>query len=866
MKTKILLLCILGLGLIALQPAIFERASASAPGPAPAPRVQDPPARPRPAAARLAYMRSATPQVAGLTFTVNRAGDGPDAQIGDGVCETGNGCTLRAAIQEANSQAGRDTINFAVDAALPISISLASPLPQITSPILIDGTSQLGYAGTPVIELNGGNLAGAGLDISAGSSEVLALAINRFSGAGIILRDTGESIVSGCFIGTDPTGNIALPNGSGINIIDSSGNFIGGAAPGQRNVISGNTGAGIGFLQDQSVFNTVIGNFIGTDAAGTSPLGNGADGISVGGSSNQIGSPFIDEGNVISANLNGVTLTATANENVIQGNFIGTDAGGTADLGNQMFGISVAGSGNIIGESPGDAPRSTDSGVHPQGLPATPRNIIAFNGDDGVAVISGINNSILANSIFSNSLLGIDLGSDGVTPNDAGDPDAGPNNLQNFPVLTSASATSDEVTVDGSINSKPNSTYRLDFYTNTACDASGFGEGQRFLGTRDVVTNADGVATFSETLGGVVAQGSAITATATDILGNTSEFSQCALVGEPVVITDVAVNKTASPNPVPSGSNLTYTITVNNISNATAEGVVVSDQLPAGTTFVSLASPGNCMAPPVGGTGQVTCALGSLAPNSQAVLTLVVKVTAAQQATITNTVGVTTTSNDGNPDNNSSTTMTPVIAALDCTIECPPDQVVNVSAKQCGAAVAYPAPQVTDCGAVTCTPPSGSTFPVGLTTVTCTTFAGPACSFDVTVVDNIPPTIDCPGSIVIKPPQGASSAVVSFPAPTVTDNCPGATVQCQPPAGASFPPGVTTVICVATDAAFNGKSCSFTVTVDNQAPSISCPQNLTVQLAGSGCSTTINYPTPVVADNQPGVAVACSPPSGSIFP
>lgn len=858
MRIKILLLCILGLGLIALQSRAFHEASASVSGPAP--ERQD-------------SSSSAAPQGVGLTLTVNGQGDGHDIMPGDSICDAGQGCTLRAAIEEANANPGRETINFSINLPVPITLALTEPLPVITGGVLIDGTSQPGYAGTPVIELNGSNITGNGLDISSGTSEVRALAINRFNGNGIVLQNSGENIITGCFIGTDPAGNADLGNtGSGIEITNASGNAIGGPFFDLRNVISGNGGAGVLITGEGSTFNKVSGNFIGTTASGTSALGNAGAGVRISDAfSNDIGGGLGGEGNVISSNNIGVEIIGDSEGNLVQGNFIGTDVNGTANLGNATFGVRIAASSNQIGEPLEQPVRPASSRVHPLGLPpGTAANIIAFNGDDGVAVISGVSNVILGNSIFSNSVLGIDLGNDGVTPNDAGDSDSGPNELQNFPVLTSATTVSDELTITGSLNSQVGREYRLDFYANPSCDQSGFGEGRLFLGTRTVFTSTSGGASFTRMFGANVAPGSSITATATDELGNTSEFSQCVTVTGMGPQTDVAINKTASPSPVATGSDLTYTITVSNISGVTADEVTVSDQIPPGTTFVSLASPGNCVTPPAGGTGQVTCQLGSLGANSQVILTLTVNVTANPGSTITNTASVTTSTSDSDPNSNSSTAMTLVIPESDCTITCPPDQVVNVSANQCGAAVAYPAPQATDCGTVTCTPPANSTFPVGLTTVNCTTTAGPACSFNVTVVDNIQPTINCPGGIVLRPPQNQSSAIVSFPAPAVADNCPGTTVQCQPPSGTAFPLGVTTVICIATDASSNSRSCSFTVTIDNEAPAISCPQNITVQppenQTGNDCSTTVSYPNPVVADNQAGVVVVCSPPSGSAFP
>jgi hypothetical protein len=149
-----------------------------------------------------------------------------------------------------------------------------------------------------------------------------------------------------------------------------------------------------------------------------------------------------------------------------------------------------------------------------------------------------------------------------------------------------------------------------------------------------------------------------------------------------------------------------------------------------------------------------------------------------------------------------------------CTITCPADITVSNDPNQCGAVVNYPAPTAdAGCGTITCTPPSGSFFPVGTTTVTCTTTAGPTCSFTVTVNDTQPPSITCPANVVAIGAPGSTSVVVNYPPPTASDNCPGVTASCTPPSGSTFPVGTTTVTCTATDAAGNTAICSFTVSV-----------------------------------------------------
>jgi hypothetical protein len=157
-----------------------------------------------------------------------------------------------------------------------------------------------------------------------------------------------------------------------------------------------------------------------------------------------------------------------------------------------------------------------------------------------------------------------------------------------------------------------------------------------------------------------------------------------------------------------------------------------------------------------------------------------------------------------------------------CTISCPSDITVSNDVNQCGAVVTYPEPTTTsDCGLVACVPASGAFFPVGTTTVTCTAQFGPTCSFDVTVNDTQVPTIACPASITTtantQPSPGSCTIgrVVTYATPTITDNCPGATVVCAPASGSFFPVGTTTVNCTVTDQSNNTASCAFTVTVNN---------------------------------------------------
>ncbi|HJZ91581.1 MAG TPA: hypothetical protein VKE40_11970, partial [Gemmataceae bacterium] len=219
---------------------------------------------------------------------------------------------------------------------------------------------------------------------------------------------------------------------------------------------------------------------------------------------------------------NGVLVTDTnTNGNGVRGNLIGLAADGTTALGNAGHGVFVTNAAefNFIG-----------------GTTAGAGNAIAHNGGAGVLVgndpAQGMTTDaggaieVLGNSIFANGGLGIDLGAfGGVTPNDAGDADAGPNGLQNFPALTAAFLEGTDLLVGGTINTTANTTVRIEFFASPAADAGGYGEGRTYLGFVDVAVGAGGTVGFSAAFEtSLVHAGDVITATAT-VGGSTSEFS-----------------------------------------------------------------------------------------------------------------------------------------------------------------------------------------------------------------------------------------------------------------------------------------------------------------------------------------------------
>src|SRR5262245_26392297 len=303
--------------------------------------------------------------------------------------------------------------------------------------------------------------------------------------------------------------------------------------------------------------NQVHGNFIGTDATGTHALGNGTFGVAVeSGINNLVGGVTPGARNVISANGTGVAVIA--NQNSVQGNLIGTDVTGTAPLGNGV-GVSLTFANKTIGGTgPGEG------------------NPIAFNTGIGVLAdpVDGFSrNRIRGNSIHSNGGLGIDLQGDGVTLNDPGDTDSGPNGLQNFPVLGVALGGA-STRVSGSLNSSANTAFTVDFYASAAADPTGFGEGARYLGSATVATDAGGNASYQVTLAAATTPGEVLTATATDPTGSTSEFSAAVLVYKEVAI-DI---KPADPaNNVNLRSNGVLPVAVLTTADFDATTVDISD-------------------------------------------------------------------------------------------------------------------------------------------------------------------------------------------------------------------------------------------------------------------------------------------------
>jgi hypothetical protein len=366
-------------------------------------------------------------------------------------------------------------------------------------------------------------------DNTVGGTTPAARNIISANQAGVSLSGSNKNVITGNFIGTDVTGANPLAN-AGMGISEFGTDTIGGITPGAGNVISGNGGVGIFFFGGS----LAQGNFIGTDVTGAKALGNAGGGVDIEQISHvTIGGTATGAGNVISGNNGAGVVFSASTFNEIQGNLIGIDASGTNPLGNTGDGVLLRqASNNTVG-----------------GTTIGAGNVIAFNGRTGVSVAAsspqsnGIENAILGNTIFANTGLGIDLGADGVTPNTPGGPHAGPNHLQNFPVITSAVPSAGGTVIEGTLNSAPNTNFTIEFFASPTPDPSGFGQGKTFLGSTRVTTDSSGDASFTFNTVAVVV-GQFLSATATDPNGNTSEFARDVAVVPPEISpTVVAVRR-----------------------------------------------------------------------------------------------------------------------------------------------------------------------------------------------------------------------------------------------------------------------------------------------------------------------------------
>ena len=541
--------------------------------------------------------------IPGVTFTVNTSDD-----VDDGACTSAH-CSFREAINAVNARA--NLLTFHVDAivfnipvqpridCLPLGSGCRTPapspivttgLPPLADWMNIDGTSQPGYNGTPLVEVRAATSSTVGLRLktSAANTSIRGLSITGFGLTGIEDAADGSSITAS-FLGLEPSGAVRA-NGIGI-LVSGANTTIGGSTAASRNVISGNTGDGVEICacsfnhldQGNGTGVRVLGNFIGTNPAGTAAAGNQigvhlvANGFNTqynicnpGGSSATIGA-----GNIISGNRStGVVLDDCFEAATVTQNRIGTNAAGTAAVANSADGVKannapeasitrniVSGNahdginittngraansvlGNLVGtDATGNVGiPNAGNGVTITGFPvndghntiggtAADANVIAFNVGAGVREPTSGATTIRFNSIHDNGGLGIDTDGAGVTANQTFDNGG----LANVPELETAVVVSTGLRVTGHLRSAATRTFTLDFYSSPACDPSGSGEGRTYLGATTLTLDSDPSGTSEKnldvTLPTTVALGNVVTATTTDRFSFTSEFSQCETV------------------------------------------------------------------------------------------------------------------------------------------------------------------------------------------------------------------------------------------------------------------------------------------------------------------------------------------------
>jgi CSLREA domain-containing protein len=436
-------------------------------------------------------------------------------------------------------------------------------LPNGTSGVIVSDSTASG-------NVIGGNAPGAGNVLSG----------NSFNGVLITTGASGNN-VAGNRIGTNAAGTHARPNtGNGVHIISAASNTVGGPDSSYRNLISGNLAGGIRISGAGATGNTIAANYVGSNAAGnnylltadgTNPTSNLVYGILIETPNNTIGGATVDARNLISGQfasfVPGIRILGGGTGTIVRNNYIGTTADGSVVLFNgqgieciasgftfdsnlisgSFFGVNIGAvtsgfiTNNLFGTTAGGAATlgngfsiylNASSGVKvgedSGGQPAP--NVIAGGSRKGITVFgNGTGNLFRQNSIYNNAELGIDLGDDGVTQNDAGDTDLA-NNFQNFPVISQITTN-----IEGTLNSTPNRSFRIEFYNSPSADPTGYGEGRSFITNTVVTTDGSGNASFS--VANPIPVGGFISATATDLAtSDTSEFSAYKQVLAPTAV------------------------------------------------------------------------------------------------------------------------------------------------------------------------------------------------------------------------------------------------------------------------------------------------------------------------------------------
>jgi CSLREA domain-containing protein len=551
-------------------------------------------------------------QAAAATITVDTnqdtAADDGQCSFREAIVAANDDTASGVSVGECSAGAGIDTIEFAITGSPDYTnagqngytIALSSSLPALTQPAIVDGYSQPGSRantapspqplnGVLLIEVSGQQTVGGGMQINTDDATLRGIVINHQDSSGLLLG--GDNIqILGVYIGVEPSGMVAAPNRlNGINgsisgFTDPDNAIIGTTNPADRNIVSGNRESGITPNVGQDGW-TIRGTYVGMAADGLTPLPNSIANIGPGGLSIDncvditVGGIEQGAGNLISGNNNFGIFPDNVTNLVIQGNIIGPNWRGEPIANNpQLGGIGMVPlNGNI-----------QDSIVG--GIEQGAGNIIAYNNGPGVVIMDSYVNGVLVgssqriavigNSIHGNTTndsyvisqfgLGIDLldaefttatiTNGGVTPNDTGDGDAGPNDWLNYPVLHTVNydPATQKAQVELSLDAtgSPSNQYRVELFANSQPDSSGYGEGQQVIGA---FVTSPGMTSYEVTLKDGLDLGDlSISATATALdgstpsgFGATSEFARV-----------VGVAASNNPTLAQSGTAITYIIWV----------------------------------------------------------------------------------------------------------------------------------------------------------------------------------------------------------------------------------------------------------------------------------------------------------------
>jgi uncharacterized repeat protein (TIGR01451 family) len=522
---------------------------------------------------------------------------------------------------------------------------------------------------------NGGNILG-GIDLGqytqvGGVGKANRNIISGNGGHGIRMFNTSDVTIQNNYIGTNAFGNSAVPNlGNGITMLGegeggatlidaelNQNNIIGLNVNGGGNLISGNTGNGIYAQTSKNL--TIHNNIIGLSVDQNNKIPNGTtanagiyfDDMVI---DFRIGGTGGNESNIISGNTgNGLYIYGAESSNgTIQNNIIGSNPNGALNFGNTLNGALIYSSHDILMGGIGGS---------------STKNIISNNGKHGVSIEKGVslgnppyNITMLGNAIKNNTNLGINLeniaeNSSFIDPNDTLDPDTGPNDLQNSPIIVDRVVSNTMITVNGILNTEANSNYRIElFATNPVYNVDSDREGAEIIGSTQVTTDTNGNGTWSITNIPLSYQNHTYSSNATRFIpdnllgtgfnpksfasiGNDSYFGTSEFSG--LNFANATVTKSHNrPTGVAPGNTVNYTIPAINPTSLTLNTVTVTDTLDPNFTYTS----GSCAPNSAGitcsfdsGTNTLTWTIPTIAPNSTTNLTYQVTVNTLTPTTIT---------------------------------------------------------------------------------------------------------------------------------------------------------------------------------------------------------------------------------------